>query len=101
MRITGINVTYNKLPFSKEKQNQKIGDFLVQNDANLLPIVFYKDYNLSFNGKPSSKKKNPERIQKQELYKALRKQGCGEKATSSVINNDKKYRRNRYIYGDS
>ena len=80
MRITQINIintnikrnSFNKqitMPFLKET-------FELQN----------KDI-VSF-----GKKKNQEKTDKNRIYKQLRKAGCGEKDTNSIINNDKKYK---------
>ncbi|MBQ4078995.1 hypothetical protein IJD15_07440 [bacterium] len=38
------------------------------------------------------RKKTKEKVDKNKIYKQLRKAGCGEKDTNSIINNDKKYK---------
>ncbi len=79
MRIVGINIINHSIkyqPFSRHS-------VLLPKDS--FELTTAKD-TVSF-----GKKKSTPQNDKKTLYKQFRKAGCGDKDTSSVINNDKKY----------
>ena len=77
MRIIGINLI---------NPNIKTKSFSNMTTRPLLKDTFELQ-NISF-----GRKKDKEKTDKNKLYKQLRKAGCGEKDTNSVLNNEKKYK---------